>query len=183
MNKYEFFVELRASLSSAGCDAIHIEKAIDYYKEMIADRIEDGATEAEAVASLGTVESIVAEHIAEIESPKKTRKAKKNSFGVAFSKSAICFITTAEVILGIVFYSLIFSFAITTLAVGLAGIGGLALAFIQLVATGFSAFMFVMGASFVSIGLTIPFAYITRVTFRSTKATYRFFRRLKWSLA
>ena len=52
MNKYEFYVKLRAALDSEGYDAQFVEKTIEYYKEMIEDRIEDGATEKEAVASL-----------------------------------------------------------------------------------------------------------------------------------
>ncbi len=56
MNKAEFLNELKQSISEYPVE--ETEKSMEYYAEMIDDRVEDGMTEAEAVASLGTVESI-----------------------------------------------------------------------------------------------------------------------------
>lgn len=60
MNKNEFLSELRKKL--AQLPESEIQKHIAYYDEMIADRIEDGMTEKEAVSSLEDV-AVIAERI------------------------------------------------------------------------------------------------------------------------
>ena len=60
MNRYDFLYELKQKLSQLSAD--EIEKHLSYYEEMIDDRIEDGMTEEEAVASLEDV-SVIAERI------------------------------------------------------------------------------------------------------------------------
>ena len=52
MNKYEFLNEIRARL--AGLPEDDIRKTIDFYTEAVEDRVEDGLTEDEAVAQMGT---------------------------------------------------------------------------------------------------------------------------------
>lgn len=56
MTKAEFLAELRAAL--AGLPEADIEKSLDFYSEMIDDRVEDGLPEEEAVAALGSIEEI-----------------------------------------------------------------------------------------------------------------------------
>lgn len=56
MNKAEFLDELKKSISEYPVE--ETEKSMEYYAEMIDDRVEDGMTEAEAVASLGSIDSI-----------------------------------------------------------------------------------------------------------------------------
>ena len=57
MNKNEFISYLRQRLSNY--PAGEVDKAISFYTESLEDRIEDGMTEEEAVASLGNVDDIV----------------------------------------------------------------------------------------------------------------------------
>ena len=52
MNKTDFLSSLKQKLS--GLSVEDINKSLDYYSEMIDDRIEDGMTEEEAVADVGT---------------------------------------------------------------------------------------------------------------------------------
>lgn len=59
MNKADFLSSLAAGLS--GLSAREAQMSLDFYSEMIDDRMEDGMSEAEAVAALGTVEDIVRE--------------------------------------------------------------------------------------------------------------------------
>ena len=59
MTKYDFLKALRENLS--GYPALEIDKSIAYYAEIIADRIEDGETEQEAVSALGDPAVIAAE--------------------------------------------------------------------------------------------------------------------------
>ncbi|MCM1494424.1 MAG: DUF1700 domain-containing protein [Bacteroides sp.] len=56
MNKAEFLNELKKQISEYPVE--ETQKSMEYYAEMIDDRVEDGMTEAEAVASLGAVDSI-----------------------------------------------------------------------------------------------------------------------------
>ncbi len=63
MNKQEFLVQLRKGLS--GFPQEDIEERVTFYSEMIDDRIEEGITEEEAVAAVGTVDEIVKQVVAE----------------------------------------------------------------------------------------------------------------------
>lgn len=82
MTKQEFLSELRARLASL--PAKDIEEHLDYYCEMIDDRIEEGLSEEDAVAAVGTVPDVAAQILAEEpieeEAPKK-RKARRKMRG------------------------------------------------------------------------------------------------------
>ena len=64
MNKSDFLTELRKSLNCLPEE--DIEKSVDFYAEMIDDKIEEGLTEEEAVEETGGVDEISAQIIAEI---------------------------------------------------------------------------------------------------------------------
>lgn len=59
MNKQEFLDLLAEKLSPLG--PVESYKSVLYYSEMIADRMEDGMSEQEAVAAMGNIEKIVEE--------------------------------------------------------------------------------------------------------------------------
>lgn len=63
MNKQEFLSELAKSLTGLPKD--DIEERIEFYSEMIDDRIEEGKTEENAVAEIGTVEEVVDQILAD----------------------------------------------------------------------------------------------------------------------
>ena len=56
MNKTEFTEQLRAALK--GLSEEDLKKSVDYYEEMIDDRMEDGIPEEEAVNGLGSIDEI-----------------------------------------------------------------------------------------------------------------------------
>lgn len=64
MNKQEFILRLKSMLSDF--PEKEIKERIDFYSEMIDDRIEDGQTEEEAIKDIGTVEEIAKQIIDEI---------------------------------------------------------------------------------------------------------------------
>ena len=64
MNKQEFISKLKLMLSDL--PEKEIEERIEFYSEMIDDRIEDGQTEEEAIKDIGTVEDIAKQIINEI---------------------------------------------------------------------------------------------------------------------
>ena len=63
MNKQEFLEQLRRGLS--GLPQEDIEERLNFYGEMIDDRIEEGLSEPEAVAAIGTVGDVVSQILAE----------------------------------------------------------------------------------------------------------------------
>ena len=59
MRKQEFLAKLRKGLSGLPQD--DIEERLIFYSEMIEDRKEEGLSEEEAVAAIGSVDEIVAQ--------------------------------------------------------------------------------------------------------------------------
>lgn len=59
MNKREFLARLRNGLS--GMPQEDVEERLLFYSEMIDDRMEEGLSEAEAVAAIGTVNDVVSQ--------------------------------------------------------------------------------------------------------------------------
>ena len=64
MTKLEFMENLRSRLS--GLPEKEVEDRINFYIEMIDDRIEDGLSEEEAVLAVGSVEDIASQIVSEI---------------------------------------------------------------------------------------------------------------------
>ena len=64
MNREAFLAGLRQQL--AGLPREELEERLAFYGEMLDDRLEDGLTEEEATASLGTPEGVAAQVLAEI---------------------------------------------------------------------------------------------------------------------
>ena len=64
MTKREFIDELRKKLS--GLPAADVEERLSFYGEMIDDKIEDSCTEDEAVLSIGSIDEISEQIIADI---------------------------------------------------------------------------------------------------------------------
>ena len=64
MNKEQFLDELRRELS--GLPQEDIEERIAFYEEMIADRMDEGISEEEAISEIGSVEEIARQIMSEI---------------------------------------------------------------------------------------------------------------------
>ena len=73
MTKHEFLWKLEEGLY--GLPREDIQRSLDYYSEMIEDRMEDGLSEEEAVAALGPVEDIRAAILAEIPLPRLVKES------------------------------------------------------------------------------------------------------------
>lgn len=72
MNKQDFILKLRQGLSGFPKD--EIEERLTFYSEMIDDRIEEGLSEEEAVAEIGSVEEIIRQITADIPLTKFVRE-------------------------------------------------------------------------------------------------------------
>ena len=68
MRKSEFQIALSCAL--AGLPEEDVLRTVEYYSEMIDDRMEDGIPEEEAVAAVGTVEEIAAQVLSEVSLPR-----------------------------------------------------------------------------------------------------------------
>lgn len=78
MNKLEFSQALRHALGKL--PSYEVEQSLAFYEEMIADRMEEGMAEQDAVAALGPVDAIAAQIIAETPPiPKAIAKANTGS--------------------------------------------------------------------------------------------------------
>lgn len=70
MTKQEFLKALWTKLSELPKD--DVEQSLDYYAEMIEDRIEGGLSEEEAVAAVGTVDEAAAKILSEVPKPRSS---------------------------------------------------------------------------------------------------------------
>ncbi len=133
MNKEEFIESLRSRLGEIPPE--ELERSVEYYSEMIDDRIEDGMTEEEAVAQIGSVDDAVSQVLSGISLPKLIKnKASKHrnssalqtllavmAFPVWFPlliTAIVLFITFFVLIIAlvIVLFSIPFSFGISAIA-------------------------------------------------------------------
>ena len=80
MDKAQFLEELRGRL--AGLPRGDLDERLQFYGEMIDDRMEDGLSETEAVAGIGSVDEVVAQIMEEIPLSKLVREKVKRSRGL-----------------------------------------------------------------------------------------------------
>ncbi|MGN0614573.1 MAG: DUF1700 domain-containing protein [Porcipelethomonas sp.] len=165
MNKQEFLDMLRDSLS--GLPQEDIERSIDYYSEMIEDRIEDGAVEEEAVDAVGSPEKIASQILMEIPLPRLVRakvapkqKLKMWEKVLIFSTSPVwvpVLLAAAVIVLSgyiliwsavVILYSVLFSFA--------AGAAGSIFTFVTYMFTGrIEQGILFLGAGLIFAGLSV----------------------------
>ncbi len=165
MNKTVFLTELRKRLS--GLPQGDIEERLAFYSEMIDDRAEDGLSEEEAVAAIGTVDEIVAQITAETPlsklvrekvRPKRTLKAWEIVLLVLGAPLWIPLLIAAfAVILSvfIVFWSVAAAFFAVDLALGAAALGCLFAAAVLFGSGSPAAAGCAVGAALVCAALTI----------------------------
>ena len=77
MTKQEFMTQLRLGLS--GLPQEETAERMTFYREMIEDRVEDGLSEAEAVAEMGPVDQIVSQTLSEIPLPRLVKERMKTN--------------------------------------------------------------------------------------------------------
>ena len=163
MNKAEFTQQLAGSL--AGLSEEDLKRSVDYYTEMIEDRMEDGMSEAEAVAALGSIDEIrsriledvpIARIVKEKITPKRTFSAGEIILLVLGSPIWLPLLLTAIIVclvIYLVFWIIILSLYITDFSVFISGIGGFIAAFIQ--TGGFISGLFLAGCGIALVGLGI----------------------------
>ena len=165
MNKIEFLTVLRERLQ--GLPEEDINKSIDFYCEMIDDRVEDGMSEEEAVEALGNIEEIISQILSEVSLPKlvkekvEPKRALKAWEIVLLVLGAPLWIPLlAAVILTVLavylsVWSVIISLYVVDLAVVICGIAFVRLAVAFLFGGQFVSGGVALGAGLVCMGLSI----------------------------
>lgn len=188
MNKSEFLSLLRQKL--AALPPAEIDRSVNFYAEMIDDRMEEGISEQEAVAAVGDIDKIVSgilserplsEVIRDIQ-PQKNRQAWQIvlivlGFPLWFPLLAAFFAVIASVYISI--WAVIISLyaAVVALALGgLAGCVGAVFGFASSVGTGVALF----GASLVCIGVGIlSFFIVNQLSIMLIRLTELFGKKIK----
>lgn len=145
MNKKEFLEYLKRKLRSFGEE--NAADAISYYDEIIDDKIKDGMTEEEAVASIGSLDSVAADTVADMVANKKTR----NTGNAAFVLIGIC-LTPVLFPLAIA----LFCVYVTVFAVWISLTAGFGATAGGLIIGGFAAFAFTdVGTALITAGICL----------------------------
>ena len=165
MSKSEFIEQLRSALN--GLSEEDLKKSVDYYEEMIDDRIEDGIPEEDAVAGIGSVESVKEQIMADIPlaklvvekvRPKRSLKAWEIVLLVLGAPVWIPLIIAAIAVvfaLFVVIWAVVVSVYAVALSLAVAALGCLAGAVFYLVLGNPAGALFAFGAGTVCAGLAI----------------------------
>lgn len=167
MNKEEYLDAIRGRISAMPADDIN--RFMDYYSEMIDDRMEDGLSEDEAVADMGSPDAAVEQILEEMPltklvkekiKPKHELKAWEVVLIVLGSPVWIPLLITAAVLLltlWIVAFALLISFYAVVLSFVVAGICGLICTIPLFIANNPYTAVLMLGAALIGIGIAILF--------------------------
>ena len=169
MSKYEFLTNLRAKLWELPEE--DKQRSVDYYAEMIDDRMEDGLSEEEAVAAIGDLDEIVKQILNEtprppqvVESTQKQNKAKNKvapwMIGLLVLGAPLWIPLVAGVgssVLGVYvsLWSVVIALYVTAFALAVCAIGLLVAAFSLLWIRRFGKGAVMVGGALVCAGLAI----------------------------
>ena len=165
MNEKQFLAELRNKLS--GLPQEDIEERIAFYGEMIEDRMEEGVSEEEAVAGIGTVDSVVQQIMSEVPltklvrervRPKTRRKTWEIVLLVLGAPVWIPLIIAAFAVLlslYIVIWAVVISFYAADFALAAGAVSGLVMAFVYGKAESLTGALFFVGAGMTCAGFAI----------------------------
>lgn len=176
MNKTEFLVRLQQGLT--GLPQEDIDERLNFYNEMISDRMEDGLGEEEAVACVGDVDEIVAQTIAEIPLPKlmcervkpKRRLRAWEIVLLALSSPIwlsllIAFFAIVISIYAVIWSLFVYVWAIEVIFIGVA-LGGSFIGSIMILKGNVSTGIAQIGFAVMSLGFAIAFYYVCKATTR-----------------
>jgi uncharacterized membrane protein len=169
MNKEQFILQLSAAL--AGLNQEDLNRSIDYYSEMIDDRIEDGMTEEEAVNALGTVDEIRSRILEDVPMTRivKEKITPKREFRVGeiillilgspvWLPLLLAFIIVC-LALYLTFWVIIMSLYVVDLSVMIAGFASFVVGFIQMPIPMTALFFFGSGIALIGLAILLFFGF------------------------
>lgn len=141
MTRELFLEQLQIALTDAKIE--HVDSLVEYYNEMICDRIEDGMEEQDAIAALGSIDEIIKEMILEkpigtlvkdtvTKSHHTAKESGKNTLWMVFiilgSPLWIPLLLTLLIILGVIYmipWIMIMTFFIILASFGISALAGI----------------------------------------------------------
>ena len=172
MNKEKFLLDLASAL--AGLPEEDVERTLEYYSEMIDDRVEDGLSEAEAVAAVGTIEEIRAQIIKDTPLSKIVKervKPRRSLSGLEITLLIVGFpIWFSLLVAGaatlfsvwVSLWAIVISFYAMLAAFFGAAIGGLVASSVLLIFGGKLSGLFLLGCSLASAGMGILWIFVCK---------------------
>ena len=165
MDKQAFLTALEAGL--AGLPQADIDERLTFYAEMIDDRVEEGLTEAEAVAELGPIDEVVAQIVADTPLTRIVRERMKPArrmrvweivllvlgFPLWFPLLIAAFAVVLTVY--VVIWAVIVSIWAVDLSLAVGALGAVAAGIMGIVRGGLTAGLVLLCAALVLAGLTI----------------------------
>lgn len=179
MTKQDFSQNLKSILSARGLSEAEISKSVDYYLEIIDDRIEDGMTEEEAVSAIGSVEEIAKNILFDaplgvIVKSKIKNEKKKSSDNTVLMVILLVFgfpiwfpLLLAAFIVLITIYAVIFSLIVAVFAVIISlFVSGIALipAGFLIISQTMAGTLVLIGAGFLLIGISLLLIFPAKYT-------------------
>lgn len=173
MSKNEFLYELRQRLS--GLPPEGIEERLAFYSEIIDDRMEDGLSEEDAVASIGSVDDVVGNITSEIPLSKlvsdkvKSKRSLKAwevvCLVISFPLWGSLMIAAFAVVLSlyIAFWAVIASLFIANLAIAITAIACIPLAIVNIVFGNIALGVFAIGGCFIGVAVSLVVFVICRL--------------------
>lgn len=192
MNKTDFLNEIKNGLN--GLSQADIDKALDFYKEAIDDRMDDGMSEEEAVKDLGDPKEIANDVLLTTPLPKLIKAKTKPNRSLRAWEIVLLILgfplwfpltLTAMILVFVVYvvlWSLIIAFVATLVALIISGIAVIILSITGLFTSGFIQTLAAVGAGLVAIGLglllIIPVKIACKGLIVAIKAFGRWVKRL-----
>lgn len=192
MNKQQFIEEMRKRLNNLSENDIN--KSLDYYEEMIQDRMEEGLSEEEAVEGLGSIDDIVSQILSDTSLPKihKPSVKIKNKmstweivllilgFPIWFPLLLTAFILIISFY--IIIWSVILSLYSAVLALGVSSLGSAAGACMMTISSEYAQAVCYFSAFLICSGLTIIAFFglweLTKLTVFITKKSFLLLNKL-----
>lgn len=161
MNKYEFLAAVRERLD--GLDKDDIDRSLDYYREMIEDRVEEGLSEDEAVAALGSIDSIVADIRGEAPATDEGRRDSAEKASPSESAPAVSggkrtlavFSMIGYVIMNVVFYCAFVSLSVSNVLLTVSAAYSLVYSIVFIADGMWAQFLVLLGAALALAGLAV----------------------------
>lgn len=166
-----------------------IDRHLQYYSEMIDDRIEDGMNEADAVSAAGDVDDIINDILQEKAYKKQKEKelCDKNKDN-SRSKAMVCVLKSimwfAFALMSIVLFSVIIGMYAAALIMSISGIYGIVTTIVMLFkAVASVQSLAIVGISLICLGVSAPWFIIThrltKLTFKLSKNTVKLIKTFK----
>lgn len=171
MTKLEFLFSLQERLSSLSKEDAH--ERLTFYSEMIEDRMEEGLSEEEAVAAVGSVDEIAQQILADFpssEKPKKLETWEILLLVLGFPLWLSLLLTALAVIISVYvsIWSVVVSLWAVFISVAACAVGGSALG-VGLIASGNQlSGLALLGAGILCAGLSILLFYLCKLATKGT---------------